>query len=226
MVKRLSLLRSKTSLIILAIFALLIFGLNFFKIKNIVVSPQNCLAIEDIKAGGKLLFLLQAKKLEQELKQRFVCIWQVKVSKNYPSTLKVEVTIKSPSLKIADTDLAIMAQGLVIEDNFADDLPQLYLPGGTTVFPDTTVADEKILFAAQTVNLLTKTDFLPQTVRILENGDVAVYDKDATIVIFSTQKKKEEQVDSLQQVLAAAKIDGAKIAKIDLRFDKPVITFK
>lgn len=226
MVERLSLLRNKTSLIILAVFVLLIFGLNFFKIKNIVVSPQNCLAIEDIKAGHKLLFLLQTGKLEQELKQKFACIWQVKIAKNYPSTLKIDVTIKSASVKIADSDIAITEQGLAIKDDFAGDLPQLYLSSNTNILAGTTVTDEKILFAAQTVNLLTKTDFSPQTVRILENGDVAVYDKDATVAIFSLNKKKEEQVDSLQQVLAAAKIDGAKIAKIDLRFAKPVVTFK
>jgi len=67
---------------------------------------------------------------------------------------------------------------------------------------------------------------LPVNVRITGHDDVAIYNQQGQLAIFSSKKDKEEQVDSLQQVISKAKIDSAKIAKIDLRFDKPVLVFK
>lgn len=199
--------------------------LAIFTVKNISLPLQNCLTENDLQVVGKLIFRIDANSIEAVLKKKFACLDQLKISKQYPAKLVISVVTKIPSLAIAETNWGITPEGLVVESSQAD-LPQLFMPQAPQLIPGQKIIDEKILFAAGIANLLSKTDFLPQTVRILQDGDVAVYDKDATAAIFSLKKKKEEQVDSLQQVLAAAKIDGDKIAKIDLRFDKPVITFK
>ena len=68
--------------------------------------------------------------------------------------------------------------------------------------------------------------FTPQNIRIVDGGDVAVYDTTGVIALFLPTKDATLQVDSLQAILAHSKIDEAKIAKIDLRFDKPVILNK
>ncbi|KKS04034.1 MAG: hypothetical protein UU56_C0011G0028 [Candidatus Curtissbacteria bacterium GW2011_GWA2_41_24] len=58
------------------------------------------------------------------------------------------------------------------------------------------------------------------------NDEVVIYNQQGQLAIFSSKKDKEVQVDSLQQVISKAKIESAKIAKIDLRFDKPVISYR
>lgn len=199
--------------------------LTLFTVKNVSLSPQSCIGENDLELTGKFIWGIDPSSVEAALKERFACLDQAKIAKLYPAKLVVSVVTKIPSLAIADTNLGITPEGLVVTGSQAD-LPQLFMPQAPQLIPGQKVIDGKILFAAGTTHLLSKTDFLPQTVRILADGDLAVYDKDDTVAIFSLKKEKEEQVDSLQQVLAAAKIDGAKIAKIDLRFDKPVVTFR
>lgn len=50
--------------------------------------------------------------------------------------------------------------------------------------------------------------------------------KDNLEIIFSLQKETQIQLDSLQLIFSRAKIEGRKIKKIDLRFDKPVVSYE
>lgn len=67
---------------------------------------------------------------------------------------------------------------------------------------------------------------MPSTVRIVDANQIVVYSAKDISVIFSATKRASDQVDSLQLILAESKIDAAKIDKIDLRFAKPVVTYK
>jgi len=55
---------------------------------------------------------------------------------------------------------------------------------------------------------------------------ISVYNRESQAVIFTSEKNAGHQVDSLQLILSESKIDPSKIEKIDLRFAKPVITYK
>lgn len=50
--------------------------------------------------------------------------------------------------------------------------------------------------------------------------------KDGEEVIFSSKKSLDPQVTSLQFVLSRLTIEGKRFVRLDLRFDKPVITLK
>jgi len=45
------------------------------------------------------------------------------------------------------------------------------------------------------------------------------------VVIFSTKREPQAQADSLQFIITRAKIEGRSPKRIDLRFNKPVVTF-
>ena len=47
-----------------------------------------------------------------------------------------------------------------------------------------------------------------------------------TKIIFSTEKDISNQINSLQTISEQAKIEGKKIKKIDLRYDKIIIEYK
>ena len=147
-------------------------------------------------------------------------------AKILPAKKEVEgVKTHIPSVQIADSDLEIAENGIIVKGQ-NNTLPQLYLPGELKVSDGQITDDKNVIFAAKIASLISKTDFLPSSIRVLAKGDVAVYQTDQTVAIFTTEKSPDEQIDSLQQVLAAAKIEGTKLAKIDLRYNKPTITFK
>lgn len=50
--------------------------------------------------------------------------------------------------------------------------------------------------------------------------------KDGEEVIFSSKKSLDPQVTSLQFMLSRLTIEGKRFVRLDLRFDKPVITLK
>ncbi|MDP2632368.1 MAG: hypothetical protein Q8P25_01450 [Candidatus Curtissbacteria bacterium] len=131
----------------------------------------------------------------------------------------------TPSAQIADSEFQITQSGFILKGQNTT-LPKLYLPGDIKVQEGQLVEDKNIVFAANLAALTSKTDFHPASIRLLAKNEVALYETDQTVAIFSSEKSPDVQVDSLQQVLAAAKIEGTKLAKIDLRYNKPTITFK
>lgn len=141
---------------------------------------------------------------------------------------KVEVADLKPSvavLKLADTDLALSDEGLVIAAT-GSNLPVLFLEQNKKVNRGQKIDDQVVKFTISLAKNLAKTDYTPVNVRILSSIEIAVYNSNGTIAIFSSQKPQEIQVDSLQTLLSQAKIDANKIAKVDLRFDKPIVTNK
>lgn len=59
----------------------------------------------------------------------------------------------------------------------------------------------------------------------IENKKWEMRLKNGESVIFSLEKDIDEQINSLQMILKRFKIEGRQFEKIDLRFEKPVITY-
>lgn len=138
----------------------------------------------------------------------------------------VEVESSFAAAKIEGTNFFATSDGLVVEDSQNKNLPILFLPYGMAVNLGERVSDKNIIFAVNLADGLSKTDFSAKNIRIIPNDNIAFYNQEDMVAIFSSAKDKDSQIDSLQQVLAKAKMDASKIAKIDLRFDKPIITYK
>lgn len=215
------------SLAVFSAIALLgFFVINTLKIDDVSISSQDCLKSQDVNLKGKLIITVPSQSLVKNLKQQFPCISDIEINKIYPSKIDIKVQTNAPIAKITQKDLYITSQGQIVSGSPSVDLPQINLSQSIDASEGNTISDQSILFALATLDLIAKSDFHPATVRILDSTDLAIYDSAQTVAVFSSKKSPKIQVDSLQQVLSAAKIDGAKLAKIDLRFDKPVITFK
>lgn len=215
----------KPTIIFFAFIVIFIYVSSLFQIKTVNINSQDCLKSEDTNLAGKFIFTIQENSLEKDLTQKFPCISTVKISKMFPSKIVIDVETKKPSAQVADTDFEITQSGQIIKGK-DENLPQLYLPGEIKIQENQIVTDKKTLTAAKIAALIAKTDFHPATIRLLPDDGIALYQTDQTVAIFSSEKSADEQVDSLQQTLAIAKIDGTKLAKIDLRFRQPVISFK
>src|SRR3989344_940548 len=195
-----------------------------FKISKIDLNQnQSCISDEKLKnyqVTDQNILLFKTVQLQGKLKADFNCAKEVKIKKFFPKKLQIEVQTSEQIVKIDGTGLAITRDGQ-ISSNALGNLPTIFLPSQTTAQDGQKITDSAVRIALEVVALLQKSDFSAQNIRFIENGDIAVYDTNGTIALFSTQKDANVQVDSLQALLAKAKIDPLKIAKIDLRFDKP-----
>ena len=224
---------SKILLFVPIILAITLFTFFFFnlEVRNIKIDQnQNCLpqAVppEELNILHKNIFLLSPAKLKADLINKYPCIDQVDIKKRIPSTIEIKIGQKQPVAKIEGTNLAITKDGLVMEHLKVGDLPIFYPPQNLQFQLGQKINDKTIAFTLELIWGLLKSDFTPVSIRIIDQSDVAVYARDNIIVIFSSQREVNSQIDSLQVILAQSKIDATKIAKIDLRFDKPVIVYK
>lgn len=200
-----------------------------FEIKNLTFEKQqDCANEQELKDNfrliGKNLFSISQESLEKDLKNHFDCAEFVSLKKQWPSTLGIKIEVKQPVLKIAGTDLYLTNSALVTDNTKNTDLPTIFLPEGTTTpIVNQHLTDRAVLSAVKIASLLQKSDFTAANVRIINSQDIAVYNRQSFVVIFSLEKSIEDQINSLQQIVALTKIDGSKITKIDLRFDKPIV---
>lgn len=196
---------------------------EIFTIKNVTITNGNCISLDELPVKGKFILTTTLQEI-RSLVEKFPCAYGSKVQKVLPNSVEIIIPKESVILKIAQTSLALTSNHNIV-DSPDSGLPVLYLPQGLELYQQSN-QDARIVFVVRLVELLVKTDFYPATIRIIREQEVVVYDQKQKIAVFTAEKNASSQVDSLQQTLAAAKIDGDKIAKIDLRYGKPVVTFK
>lgn len=217
------------AMVIAAIFAILTFS-PIFKVSKLNVNQQeDCLpqnVLEELEVSTKNIFSVDKNNLSQALTSKYTCAQSINVSKKLPNTIVLDVKTKKLVAAVEGTDILLTNEGDAVTAKNSKDLPKIFLPQNTSVQSGQKLTDDQILFALKVTELLTKTDFSPTSVRLLDKPDVAVYDAKGIVALFSQNDSAEQKVDSLQSVLAKAKIDSTKIAKIDLRFQKPVIEIK
>ncbi len=216
--------------ILVAIIAIVLFS-PLFKIREIVVSAENGCNVDKNDKNlsqfiGKNIFYINRPNIQNDLKKTFPCIENVSLEKKIPNKLLLKITSKKAVVNIDGTSFQATADGLVIEAKNSDKRPQLFLPQNTPVVLGQKLQDPTTLSSLAISARLVKTDFVPTNIRIVDNTDIAVYSSTEAVVLFSSLGDPNVQVDSLQALLAGAKIDPSKIAKIDLRFEKPVVTYK
>ena len=215
-------------IILIALIAVLF--VDFTKAKTIVLKgDESCLSkakLESYNLGKKNLLTLNTNKLATNLKLDFSCIDKVEIIKDLPDSLIINFSANPDLVKIEGTNLIIQKDGKIKEKVNEVNLPTIFLPSQISYQKEQTVQDPIILAALEIVQFLTKSDFTLQNIRFTEGNDIAIYDTKGTVALFSSTKEASSQVDSLQSILSKAKINELKIAKIDLRFDKPVIVNK
>ena len=225
MIKLLALAASGFVMVFLAVFSPL------FEIKNVTFNDdaaciKNSQKIAEDNLIGESLIFLNSQEIAQVIKNKFACIETIDVNRQFPSTVQINIQSKRPIAKIAESDFQLTKDGLLVRADDSVQIPTIFLPTNFELNAGQRLDDKNILFALEIIDNLLKSDFVPTTVRIVDEDQIAVYSNKDILVIFSTNKNPIKQVDSLQLILAEARIDATKIDKIDMRFEKPVISSK
>ena len=223
--------KSLLALTVVLLAAVLVLAKTVFEVKSIEVKGgQNCIDNGGVESQlhviQKNIFFTDTSKLEETLKQKNICLDFVSIHKIFPSKIVFDVVSQNPVAKIEGTDLQITSNGLVMKMGELHGRPTIYLPNNTNVQQGDIIEDKYVLFALNLASDLLKSDFSPSGIRFVSNRDIAIYSTAETVALFTTEKSSSGQVDSLQAIMTKAKIDASKIAKVDLRFDKPIITNK
>lgn len=77
----------------------------------------------------------------------------------------------------------------------------------------------------QLIELLHKNSIQYTSISSYGDGSMLIKLENGEEVLLSSKKLLETQVSSLQLILSRLTIEGKRIAKLDLRFDNPVIVF-
>lgn len=200
-----------------------------FKIKNIeVFEGKGCIDESAVIAQfkGKNIFTVSSKQSQNTIAGTYKCAKNVSVQKKYPSTLVITVEADRPLVKVGDKNIYLTKNGFVLENQNQGNLPAIFFDKEPELKIGEKIEDETVVFVLSLISQIEKTDFVATSIRILNPAMISVYNRENRAVIFTSEKDASFQVDSLQLILSESKIDPSKIEKIDLRFAKPVITYK
>ena len=203
---------------------------SFFNISTVsTIGDDKCVKTDYLKNSpmvlGQNLLSFSGSKLELALKKDFPCVLGVTTEKIFPTTLQVTIETASQLAKIDGTNLAI-TNGSFLTEIKSPALPVVFVQSQEHLVENKAISDPSLLFVTKVLLGLKDSDFGVSSVRIIDPKNIVVYNTENALAIFDAAKNLNSQLSSLQEVIAKSKIDAAKIEKIDLRFDKPVIVFK
>ena len=192
-----------------------------FKIKKVEFGTDTCpndAHMLQEKIVGRNILLFNAYNLTENLKSQLTCVDSLDVIKRYPSTVIVQKTVQTPVANIEGTNYQVNKTGLIWEKASQNTLPVIFLPSEVSINIDQNIKDRRVLTALDITSSLLKSDFVPKSIRFVENNDIVIYDTNEIMVVFSSEKDPKSQVDSLQLILSETKINPTKIYKINFLF--------
>lgn len=235
------------------ILSLSIFGsfkLGVFNIKTIEVNVTNnlgCASLDQLKDASQLLgqniFWVSNVNTAKNIKEKFICVKEVNLSKQFPDIVRLDVLGRQPKAKLLNFKNEATASA---------SLENIATPSAEQS-SDTFLVDEEVIFAKDTNRFLVpkiylddsnlslgrKVDLIKEALYILEKLKIlglniqttqliaqyfVIFPEDfQPRIIFSLEKEINAQIASLQLILEKARIDSEVLEFIDLRFDKPVV---
>lgn len=228
----------KTLLKILSIFILiLLVGLFYLFLSSKPLSVRDVMVTTDYdftanqeitkileKLKGENIFFLKEDDLSQKLKSGDIKIKDIKIKKELPGKLLINIQGRQAIavIPLANSFFLIDKEGLVFsEEREASGLPILDL-GLQNIGIGSRIDDRE-------KNIFTILDSLKGEEEVISilvaQEEVQIKLGEGLLVLFLLQEKPEEKLNSLQIMLARFRIEGKRPTKIDLRFEKPVVTF-
>lgn len=215
------------------LFVVVFFVYQFFLIKNIEIVSDKKFSLSNKKEliNKSLIFANRDKIAKKIIKENFLIKIAI-VEKIWPSTLKISVSFYEPciSMVVNNGFFELSCDGRILKKT--KDVPQ-YLPvinyyqklnSGSFQTGDW-IDYEDIKKALFFIQKLKEINLTALTIDI-KGQDMLVFNLiDGKQIIFSNNKDKNTQNYQLELIIKQFKIEGKEFKKIDLRFDKPIISF-
>ncbi|MFZ5844870.1 MAG: cell division protein FtsQ/DivIB [Patescibacteria group bacterium] len=200
---------------------------RIFKIKVIkVIGVGVEMQVERSRLPQNLLFF-PTRQIENEIKKHQPLVETVIIRKKYPQTLEIEVKRRFAiaRLKTSRGELQLDKDGVVMgdEQRLSSDLPILFFPQEGEFKTGTVVSDQSVRQALKFVEL---TQGFLQTFEISKLDDKSLRSRsEKTEIFFPQQGDLHELASTLQTLTTGFRIKGTLPKLMDLRFEKPIVTF-
>lgn len=224
------------------ILAGLVFGLtlflksDFFKVQKIICQLKEEPCPSEIWLDlvsltiGRNIFFLSSQSLVSQIKKDNPLFKEVKVSKNLPNQVSFDLEKREPQVAIKGLGqelLVVDDEGYLLTRTKTSDLPLLIVNDLLDFEIGEPLGKEEIIWSISLFKGLKLRLFEPKSVRIITPRQIETeLAANGPLVIFSSQKELDFQLDSLQLIFSRAKIEGKDLKRLDLRFDKPVVVYE
>ena len=224
----------KKTLILLGI-AFLIFGLHnffttFFLIKTIKIagSPrENLKGIE--KLGDRNLLFLNKVKWKEEIERENPILKKVEIKKEFPSQVLIKFEKRKGRAVIfepnSSNSFLIDDEGVILEKQKEEKKLPVIIASLQNFKIGDRIKNKNITFVLDLILVLEERaeESRFEFDEILKTLKITLSEK--ILILISLERGKKKTIYSLQMLLKKFKIEGNWPKKIDLRFEKPILTF-
>lgn len=200
-------------------------GNRLFEIKNIEVAGGGVKVIVDEKRIAKNLLFFPGDSLREQILEDNPLVGDVVFRKKFPHTL---VIIAKPRIPVAIINsnsgpMGLDKSSVVLGEAPGDrDLPEL-LFSVSPVVPGQRVGNPAVLAS---LSFIIKTQSFLKLAEVESSGSSTLLAKTAKVnILIPQQGDMSALATTLQTLITGFRIKGSLPTKIDLRFDKPIITF-
>jgi len=191
------------------------------------ICPADLWAELTSKSIGKNILLFSIDELSQEISQSHPEYFQITIKRQLPDKILFTVVVRRAMAVLRLTNGSFYLtdkEGFILEktDKIIE-YPLIDSDQSEDLKVRQKIQDQVILKAIEIVNESKLRLLEPEKANSLSPRAIEVNFKDGLQVFFSTEKNSQEQLDTLQFILDRTKIEGEKLSRIDLRFDKPVL---
>jgi hypothetical protein len=202
-------------------------------VKNIqLISEKKIVLVNQDKLINKSLLFANQDQISKKIIEENHLLKTAVIEKIWPDTLKITISFyeQCASLVINNGLFNLSCDGRILQkiQNTQQNLPVInyYQKLNSGFFQTGDWIDYKdIKQALFFVERLKQINIFPLTIDI-KGQDMLVFNLIGTKkIIFSNSKDKEVQSYQLELIIKQFKIEGKDYNKIDLRFDKPIVSF-
>ncbi len=180
------------------------------------------------------MLLLDEDEVVDMLKKSNSYVKSVAVKKNYPDELELHIEYYSPLaiLNVKDGFFLLSDDGIILEKSREEfkDKKQPHITYYQNISLSSYQAGQQILFKdiQDSIYFLKKLKSLKIEVNSIDIAGfhmLGLYTSAEEKYYFSSDKEREKQTYQLETSVRYFKVNGKKYKTLDLRFDKPVVTF-
>ncbi len=205
------------------------FYINSYKYTGIVhyINAKDFEHVVEENIRTQKYFSFNNVQLEKILKSNFLAIKNVKITKKFPASIKIQVQERTPIAMVIDKEQSnylIDADGYVLglTDGHSTELPTVNYENKLFVgqFIDVNIIPIalQILNAAKSSNVkVSSVSFKP---------DYSSFYSGTTQVYLNNSGDISRSLKIVAQMLAQSAIEGKKVTKVDLRYDKVIVSYE
>lgn len=211
--------------VLLGLGLLLFFGSRVVSIKTIEVVGEGITVVIDEQKMTKNLLFFPSEAMRVQLLRDYPILESVSIKKQFPSTLVITAVRRPALVRIESTDLRYLVAGggtVIAYATGTEQLPVGYIPVRPYGIGETIEEPQAVAFVSF-VEHLADTSFV-QSARGHDGASLRLI-AGTTNIFIPQEGDFEAKASTLQTLIAGFRIKGTLPTVIDLRFDKPIVTF-